>query len=171
MMQRKTTDTFISLNDDLNVVYSTWENGAVFRRLVPLWSSLRTREFIAPKKNLLIASLIEQGVEWVLAEHVSITVQGEVRYRYDTAEGTVDDLGYPGSHNVDNGGGYLPSRQFTRWCGLNHISCCVVPKQGIVPAVEYDFSIEQAADPTALFSHEVQGLSGTFIIGRNRKEG
>lgn len=163
-------DRIVPINEDLSIVYSQWANGSVFRRATPLWSGLRLLPYVAPSANATVAALAARGVAWVLAEHVSITVRGSVRYLYDTADGTVEDFGTAGCHNVEHGGGYLPAHAFTRWCDDDHISCCVMRKPNRAAAARYAFSIAEAPDPAAAFSHAVEGLSDRFIIGRLRSD-
>lgn len=167
-MPRAATDQITALNEDLNVVYSRWTNGSQFRRLIPLWTGLHLNEFVPPSANITVARLAANGVEWVLAEHVSITVSGTVRYAYDTAEGVIQDIGTAGCHNVENGGGYLPVNPFTRWCDDDHVSCCVLSNPQGKSDTRYSFEIASEADLKAAISHEVQGLKATFIIGRLR---
>lgn len=165
-MARPATDETISINDDLNVVYSLWLKGAQFRRQPGWWSHMLQREYIEPTTNPTLVRLVEKGLQLGFVEHVSFTVSGRVRYVYDTAQGFAEDIGMPGDHNVENGGGYLPVHAFTRIVEEDHISCCIVPKPGQVASVRYAFSIETEADPTANFSHQIQGVADTFIIGR-----
>lgn len=160
------TDDITPINDDLNVVYSHWPDGTIFRRIEPLWKGLRLLDYVPPSANLTVKGLVDRGVTWNLCEHTSITVSGTVYYTYDTAIGVVEDTGTAGCHNVENGGGYLPKLAFGRLCDNGHVSCCILPKLNHTPVAHYSFEIAATADPSAAFSHEVQGLAGTFIIGR-----
>lgn len=165
-MTRPATDQITAVNDELNVVYSTWKKGSEFRRQPGWWEHMPKRDYVEPSVNPTLVRLVKKGLHFGLVEHVSFTVSGRVRYVYDTPDGFAEDIGVPGEHNVENGGGYLPIHAFTRTVEEDHIACCVVPKPGVVKGLTYWFGIADAPDDAAVLSHQIVGFPSKFIIGR-----
>lgn len=173
----------IPINADLNAVYTYWDDGAKFRRQPGWWDYMKLRGDVAPEKNETLLRLLAKGLSLRTVEHVSFTLSGKVIYTYDTTEGTVEDIGLPGEHNVEHGRGYLSPHAFTRVTDEGHSTCCIVRPATAEAKNDYLFEIltDGELETPANFVHYCLGskakqteynvpaklvIKGTAIIGK-----
>lgn len=161
---RTAKDEVFAINPDLNVVYTTWEDGSRYRRLEGWWRHMEQREWVEPAGNETLLRLQKKGLHLARVEHVSFTVAGKVIYLYDTPEGFAEDIGLPGEHNVANGSGYLSLHAFTRITNEGHMTCCVVRNLETQTDQRYDFAIQTdiVLEQEAVFVH--------YCLGPRQKE-
>jgi hypothetical protein len=132
----------IDLNDDLSIHYTSFRNGYVFTRPAGSWRTWRALPFVEPVENEWIKQNHLDGVEFGCCEHVSVVLSGNATYTLLTSEGAGNYLWQRGSHNVDNGHGYLPTQTFTRTFRNDFSMCCVIqPIRGLTDQPVYTFEI------------------------------
>jgi len=127
MIVRPTTsEQFLPINDDLSVHYSVFKDGYVFTRPDNAWNFWREMPFSPPVSNPWLLENHNDGVQFVCCEHASVAIAGDATYTLKTREGLKDYIWTRGTHNVDNGLGYLPAREFTRTFRNGFSLCCIL---------------------------------------------
>ncbi len=154
------SEDIVPINDDLEVRYSLFKNDISYVRPAGSWRLWQPLEFVAPAANRAIADVHDVGVVWGLYEHVSVAIQGQADYVFTGPDGEITQAWTPGFHNVENGGGYLPTEEFTRRFFDDFALCCVIQKFNRTPGVQYHFEVvagPAALDRSALFVHYATG--------------
>lgn len=131
------------INEDLTVYYTLFKDNYTFTRPKNSWSRWKEFPYEVPNTNLSLMQNYNDGVELKCCEHVSVVINGTATYTLITNEGPKDYLWEYGTHNVDNGLGYLPTDSFSRIFHTGFELCCVLqPPLGRDPAAqEYRFEI------------------------------
>lgn len=125
------SDESIDINSLLKVTYTHFKNEFTFTRPANAWAWFGWKElpFVPPVNNPELRNPYDGGVEFICREHVSVCVAGNAEY---ILAGTDGDLTYNwtiGTHNVENGVGYLPNGVFTRTFHNDFVLCCVLQKE------------------------------------------
>ena len=105
-------------------------------------------DFVPPRLNATIAEMYHAGVAWTLCEHVSVCINGSADYVFEGPDGPITQVWTPGWHNVENGGGYLPRKTFTRHFIRDFELCCVIRRFGQSTGVNYRFEV--VTEPSVL---------------------
>lgn len=154
------SEQLVDINADLEIRYTTFNDNAKYYKPAGSWSLWATDEFIPPAYNQSLVDLYHQGVEFGLVEHVSIAISGFADYILTGPNGPVVQRWNPGTHNVDNGGGYLPLDTFIRHFYEGFTLCCVLQKFKRALDVKYDFEVvfgHVVTDRPAFFVHCASG--------------
>jgi len=154
------SEDIVPINDDLEVRYSLFKNDFVYVRPAGSWRLWQPLEFVPPTTNRVIADMLDAGVAWGLYEHVSVAIGGRADYVFTGSDGPLAQVWTPGFHNVENGGGYLPTEEFTRRFYDDFALCCVIQKFNRTPSVRYHFEVVTApvvVGSDALFVHYATG--------------
>lgn len=154
------SEDIVPINDDLEVRYSLFKNDTTYVRPAGSWRLWQSLEYAAPVANRAIADMHDVGVVWGLYEHVSVAIQGRADYVFTGPDGQITQVWTPGCHNVENGGGYLPTEEFTRRFFDDFALCCVVQKFNRAAGVQYHFEVATGPtelDRAALFVHYATG--------------
>jgi hypothetical protein len=134
-------ESFI-INDDLTVYYSLFKDDYVFTRPKNSWSRWEKFPYVTPTNNDTFIEYHNDEVEFDCCEHVSVAINGTATYTFMTPNGPKDYLWEYGTHNVDNGFGYLPKDTFTRTFHTKFELCCIVqPILGRANTTKYKFEI------------------------------
>ena len=143
MIDRPTvSEEIFPINDDLSVHYSVFKNGYTYYRPANTWRFWNKLPYAAPSSNAWLVQSCADGVEFECAEHVSVVTNGTATYTFTAPDGPKDYLWERGSHNVDNGMGYLPSEEFTRTFENDFTLCCIIqPFRGRDSTARYSFEV------------------------------
>ena len=82
--------------------------------------------YVAPSTNPWLLKTITDQVQFDCCEHASVALNGTASYIMMTPNGPKNFAWQRGTHNVDNGVGYLPTEEFTRTFSNNFTLCCVI---------------------------------------------
>lgn len=154
------SEDIVPINDDLEVRYSLFKNDISYVRPAGSWRLWTPLEFVPPVANRAIADMHDAGVAWGLYEHVSVAIGGRADYLFTGHDGEITQVWTPGFHNVENGGGYLPTEEFTRRFFDDFALCCVIQKFNRTNGVQYHFEVvtgPAVLDRDALFAHHATG--------------
>lgn len=136
-----TKNIIIDINDSFFADYSYFKNDYTFIRPANAWHRWTEKDFIAPVSNLFLKEPYDNGVEFGCYEHVSVCISGNSDYILTTPSGTDEYEWNFGVHNVENGWGYLPKKEFKRIFRNNYATCCIVPKYRRDTSQVYNFEI------------------------------
>ena len=166
MIIRPTThEQLIPINGDLSVHYSVFKNDYVFTRPDNTWNFWREMPFSPPVSNPWILENHNDGVQFGCYEHVSVAIAGDATYTLKTRDGLKDYIWTLGVHNVDNGMGYLPAREFTRTFRNDFSLCCILQsyvKRG-PEAQEYEFDVFSGATVLERDAYAVHYCAGSRV--------
>jgi hypothetical protein len=155
-----TSEEDIVLFDDLYVTYSTFKNGFTFTRGGNSYQWIAKHEFIPPSENRCIKWPYDEDVKWDLCQHASLAIQGRAEYVFETPNGFTSYEWKKGWHNVENGGGYLPSGLFSRVFYDDFTLCCILQRSARQLAPAYLYSVFEDSitlDVDAAFIHYATG--------------
>lgn len=160
-MRQTINEEEITLTPGLKVNYSTFEDGFVFPRPDIGWRHLPALDWVAPVQNEAITGPISDGVQFDFRQHVSVAVAGRAVYQLSAPEGIIGYDWSVGTHNVDNGGGYLPLGRFVRTFYDGFTLACILPTPEADPDARYSFEVltsTKVLDAPALFVHYCAGI-------------
>lgn len=136
------SEEIIPINEDLSAHYSVFKNGYVFKRAAGAWREWEKLTYTPPTSNPWLIQTANANVQFDCCEHVSVALNGDASYFMQTPNGAVNFPWSRGTHNVDNGLGYLPSEQFTRTFQNDYTTCCIVqPFTGRDTPAKYTFTM------------------------------
>jgi hypothetical protein len=155
-------ESFI-INEDLTVYYTLFKDNYTFTRPANSWSRWREFPYLIPNTNNSLMENHNDGVELKCCEHVSVVTQGTATYTLITNNGPKDYLWEYGTHNVDNGLGYLPTDIFTRVFHTGFELCCIVqPILGRTTEASYSFEVVRGAKTLDNDTYAVHYATGTM---------
>ena len=136
------TETVVPLNDEMSIRYTEFVDGSTFWRGAGAWRTWRQWHVLAPVGNAHIQQNCDDGVEFSCCEHISVVLSGSLVYTLKTTSGTSDYVWERGAHNVANGLGYLPTKEFSRTFNNGFSMCCIVqPVRGLSGEAVYSFEV------------------------------
>jgi hypothetical protein len=158
------SETVLPLNDDLEIRYSLFIDGASYDRPAGSYRIWEALPFVDPVANETLAEACRAGIQWGCYEHVSVVIGGSAEYAFTKPNGTFIQPWSYGSHNVDNGFGYLPTDDFSRAFGTGFELCCIIQRIFHRKEGSYRFEVltsTKVLDADALFVHHCTGIRKT----------
>lgn len=137
----------VNVNEDVYVSYSHFKNNFTFERPGALsWFSQQAKPWQEPVDNCFVQTVRNAGVNFLLFEHVSVVLSGNIEYKFTTADGSVFDFSdcegcELGSCNVDNNLGYVPADTWWRTFSDDCRTACILFNPDRDTSREYRFQV------------------------------
>lgn len=126
------SEEYLTIDESFQAHYGVFKNNASYLYPTKFWGQIKkwTAYPFVPSDYFIVKEGTDNDIEYACFEHVSVCINGSADFILQKANDQTQTYTFHwtfGTHNVDNGWGYLPSRGYMLNKNYNNFeTCCII---------------------------------------------